>query len=67
MVRAHFNLGAGQTEGLRYEGLKNRLITSLGPEPLKSPIFRNNRGGGGEGGKHPQESTPEELKEEVNN
>ena len=52
-VRAHFHLGEGQTEGLRYEGLKDRMLGFL-KDGLSDPrlAFENN------------ESTREQVEEE---
>ena len=41
IVRRLFSLGAGQRQGLSYEGLRGRLLTLLGKSPLEHPALNN--------------------------
>jgi len=54
-VKSMFNLGEGQTEGLRYEGLRERVLSCLGSDPLAHRCLARH---------DEQESTDEELEEE---
>lgn len=39
-VKRLFHLGEGQKDGLTYEGLKERLLTALGDDPLSHPALQ---------------------------
>lgn len=56
IVRSLFSLGADQSEGLTYAGLKARVLESLGEKPICHPALQVNN----------NESTKEELMEEIN-
>jgi len=55
IVRRLFSLGAGQTEGLSWLGLRDRVLGMLGEKPLSHPAL-STRG---------NESTKEQLLEEI--
>ena len=53
-VRRLFSLGANQTDGLRWEGLKDRVLAMIGPAGVGHPTLTE-----------PSESSASELAEEV--
>lgn len=57
-VKQIFNLGEGETEGLRYEGLRERVLTVLGEDAFSHPSLNMHAN---------QESTMEQLQEEKDN
>lgn len=55
IVRKLFHLGADQTSGLTWEGLRDRFISLLGDKPLSHPALLSHQN---------QESTEEQIREE---
>ena len=47
-----FHLGEGETDGLRYEGLRERILAVLGDSPFEHRALNHHKG---------QESTAAEL------